>query len=270
MNNSKEEIQRRIELRLGEENVNNQGVLMKIIEYVGYSDITVEFQDQYKGKVHTTYAHFKSGGVKNPYYPSVYGIGMVGDKYLRWKDSIPEKEYVAWVDVLKRCFSESFKKKNPTYKDVTCCEEWLLYENFYEWLHSQDNFDKWYNNKQWNVDKDILVKGNKLYSPETCCLVSNNVNCLFVKCVATRGDLPIGVRYNKVNKKFNVKISKHRNGKAVSEHIGVYDTSEEAFYAYKEAKESYIKQVAQEEYSLDNITKKCYDAMMSYEVEITD
>ena len=56
----------------------------------------------------------------------------------------------------------------------------------------------------------------------------------------------------------------------MSEHIGVYDTSEEAFYAYKEAKESYIKQVAQEEYSLGNITKKCYDAMMSYEVEITD
>ena len=82
--------------------------------------------------------------------------------------------------------------------------------------------------------------------------------------------MPIGVRYNKVNKKFNVKISKHRNGKAVSEHIGVYDTSEEAFYAYKEAKESYIKQVAQEEYSLGNITKKCYDAMMSYKVEITD
>lgn len=256
--------------RFGEEKLNNQGCLMKIIKYNGCDDIVVEFQDEYKGRVHTTYNHFLSNGVKNPYSPSIFNVGIVGNKYLKYKDYKPTKEYVAWSDILKRCFSENFKRKNPTYNDVICCEEWLLYENFYEWLHSQENFNKWYNSNKWCVDKDILVKNNKIYSPETCVLVSNNVNCLIVKCNAVRGNLPIGVIYNNVNKKYIARVSKYRDDKEIREHIGCYNTPEEAFQAYKKAKEFYVKQVAKEEYIKGNITKRCYEAMMNYQVEITD
>lgn len=252
--------------RLGEEKLNNQGCLMKVAEYNTCNDILIEFQDSYKCKLHTTYQHFKDGSVKNPYYPTIYGIGIVGNKYLRYKDYKPLKEYTTWSGVLRRCFDSVESTKYPTYQDATCCNEWLLYENFYEWLHNQENFDKWLNGRMWCLDKDILIKHNKVYSPETCCLVPNNVNTLFVKCDAARGDLPIGVSYNKINHKY---ISEY-SGRNTRNHIGCYDTSIEAFYAYKKEKEAYIKQVAQEEYDKGNITKKCYDAMMAYEVEATD
>ena len=99
--------------------------------------------------------------------------------------------------MLQRCFSTSYKEKRTAYQQVTCCDEWLYYENFYEWLHSQPNFEKWYKGSRWAVDKDILFKGNKTYSPETCCLIPQNVNCLFLKREAERGDYPIGVSYRK-------------------------------------------------------------------------
>lgn len=260
----------RKEDKVGLERLNNQNDLMKIIVYNNYNNIIVQFQDKYKAEIHTTYNHFLSGGVKNPYRPSIYNVGIVGNKYIKYKNYKSAKEYVTWTDMLRRCFSENFKRKNPTYRDVICCKEWLLYENFYEWLHSQENFDKWLKGDKWTIDKDVLIKGNKIYSPQTCFLVSNNVNCLIVKCNAVRGGLPIGVTYNNINKKYIARVSKYRDGKEVREYIGCYNTPEEAFQAYKKAKESYIKQVAQEEYNKGNITKRCYEAMMKYEVEITD
>ena len=134
-------------------------------------------------------------------------------------------------------------------------------------MHNQDNFDKWLNGNRWTIDKDILIKGNKIYSPNTCCLVPENVNTLFTKCNAIRGNLPIGVR--KCGNKFQAICMNHFTNK--QRYIGSYSTPTEAFYSgYKPYKENLIKQVAKEEYSKGNITKMCYDAMMNYEVEITD
>lgn len=167
--------------RLGEENINHQGCLMKIIQYNRVDDILVEFQDKHKGIVHTQYQSFIRGNVKNPYYPMVLGIGMIGSKYPAKINNEETEEYQAWKGLIYRCFDKNTKERQPTYKNATCCEEWLLYENFYEWLHGQENFDILHNKCKWNVDKDILIKGNKLYSPETCCLVPMSVNSLFLK-----------------------------------------------------------------------------------------
>lgn len=252
--------------RLGERGLNNQGCPMKIIVYNNFSDIIVEFQDRYKAKVHAAYREFKEGGIKNPYYPSVCGVGMIGTKYPSKINNKPTKEYKVWRAILDRCFIPHQKAKHPTYIDAACCDEWLLYENFYEWLHKQENLDGWLNGKRWAIDKDILHKGNKTYSPENCCLVPMNVNSLFTKCGAARGNTPIGVCERKdgfeawCKNPFTDRI----------EYLGKYSTSNEAFYVYKKYKEKIIKQVAETEYSKGNITKSCYDAMMNYEVEITD
>lgn len=255
------------EERLGEERLNSQGDLMRIVKYNNSSDMIVEFQDEYKAKVHAAYGDFKKGIVKNPYHKEAYGFGMIGIKYSSKVNGKLTKEYNTWLSLLQRCYDEKYKNKHPTYKNVTCCDEWLLYENFYEWLHSQENFDKWLNGKRWAVDKDILVKGNKVYSPETCCLVPHIVNGLFAKSDAKRGNLPIGV-------------SKFRNGFQAQckdpfaynkrKHLGVYLTIEAAFYAYKQYKENVVRQVAHIEFDDGNITKQCYESMMNYEVEITD
>ena len=250
--------------RFGEEQFNNQGCLMKIIKYNNSKDVVIEFQDEYKSIVHATYQAFISGTVKNPYYPSVCNIGIIGNKYPASINKKLLKENIAWRSMIERCFDKKIKDDYPTYNNVTCCEEWLLYENFYEWIHLQSNYEKWLNGDCWAIDKDIIAKGNKIYSPEMCSLVPKNVNGLFVKKDQCRGGLPIGVR--KHGKHFRATYS--CNGKNVN--IGTFFTPEEAFFAYKTYKENYIKQVAQEEFDKGNITQKCYEAMMRYEVEITD
>lgn len=252
--------------RVGLEALNNQNCLMKIIKYFDADNIIVEFQDKYKAQVHTSYRHFKNSNVKNPYYPSILNVGIIGNKYPCAINNQRTKEYIAWQNIMHRCYDEQYKEKQPTYQDATCCDGWLLFENFYEWLHSQENFEKWLNGDRWAVDKDILVKGNKIYSPETCCLVSMDINTIFTKQNCRRGNFPIGV--SKHGNKFRARFNNMLSSKL--EIIGDYNTTEQAFLAYKFRKESYIKQVAKEEYIKGNITKQCYDAMMNYEVEITD
>lgn len=252
--------------RLGEERYNHQGCIMKIIQYKNANEIIIEFQDEHKTKICTRYDRFITGSIRNPYYPVVCGVGAIGIKYTSRANGRQTKEHLTWINMLHRCFDEKYKKKMPTYKDASCCEEWLLYENFYDWLHSQPNFDKWLNGDGWAIDKDILVKGNKTYSPETCCLVPRNVNMLFIKNDIDRSDLPIGVKRN--GNGFQVFCNNPYKNK--QESLGTYPTPEQAFQVYKSYKENLIKQVAQVEYSNGNITKRCYDAMMNYKVEITD
>ena len=251
---------------LNEEKYNNQGSLMKIVEYISNNNIIVEFQDEYKFRVNSIYGNFKSGSIKNPFHPSIYGVGITGNKYPRSINCKMTKEYDTWIHILQRCFDEKLKEKQPSYKDKECCDEWLYYPNFYEWLHRQSNFNKWNNGKRWAIDKDILVKGNKIYSPDTCCLIPQNVNCLFLKREAERGSYPIGVTYR--NDGFLA--SCHNPFTNNREELGYYSTPEKAFDAYKAYKEDLIKRVAQAEYDAENITDECYRAMMNYKVEIDD
>lgn len=259
------------EHRLGEEGTNKQGSLMKIVRYGDANDIDVEFLDDFHYRTcNTTYNAFVDGRIKNPYYPDVLNVGMIGSKYPSRENGKVTKEYKVWNAMLKRCFDKKLKNKNPTYKDVTCCNEWLLFENFYEWLHNQENFDKWLNGErfEWCLDKDIICKGNKNYSPNTCCLVPNTVNTLFVKCNATRGKLPIGVAFDSKSGLYMARC--HNPFERKLKTIGRYSTIEEAFYAYKNYKENIIKKIANIEYTKGNITEKCYNGMLSYKVEITD
>jgi hypothetical protein len=253
--------------RIGQLKLNNQGCLMKIVDYIDSHNIVVEFQDEYKARVSTQYTHYLNGNVKNPYYPSIHGVGMIGNKYPIYVQKIGVKEYVTWQSMIQRCYDEKYKNKKLTYKDVVCCKEWLVYDNFYEWLHEQPNFDKWLNG-DYAIDKDILVKGNKIYSPETCCLVPRLVNQMFTKCNARRGSLPIGVF--KV-KEGTYKVWCQNPLSNTKDYLGSYNSADDGFYfGYKPYKENLIKQVAKIEYSNGNITKRCYDAMMSYIVEIND
>lgn len=253
---------------LYEEKYNNQGCLMKIVEDNSYSNIVVEFQDKYKARVKTQYCNFSKGSVKNPYHPVIYGVGIAGNKYKTVDENSKSiKEYTIWYHILQRCFDKKYIKRHPAYQNVTVCKEWLYFPNFYEWLHNQSNFNKWYKGSRWAVDKDILNKGNKTYSPENCCIIPQNVNCLFLKREAERGQYPIGVYYN--GDGFVARCRNPLIDKVVE--LGCYSTPEKAFYlGYKPYKENIIKQVAQIEYDAGNITKQCYDAMMNYKVEITD
>ena len=116
------------------------------------------------------------------------------------------------------------------------------------------------------VDKDILIKGNKIYSPDTCAIIPQYINTLFIRNNRKRGQYPVGVYYNKRAKKYEAMYK--INGK--NKHIGYYTSVDDAFLAYKEYKEDHIKQIADEYFSNGYITEQVYNAMYAWEVEPTD
>ncbi len=263
--------------RTGETNISNEGCVMKIVEYNNALDITVEFQDKHKYRLHTNYKAFKNGQCKNPFFASVYGHGYLGtDKNgnvpnvneLKDCKSVATWEYNKWQKMLQRCFDNKFKEKKPTYKDVTCCSRWLCFANFLEDLEILKNEHNWNKDEILSLDKDILHKSNKLYSLENCILVPDYINSLFVKKDAVRGNYPIGVSYRKDKKKYQAHCS--INGKKIG--LGYYSNPEKAFNAYKIAKEQEIKRVAEECISKGFMTKdsRLYNAMINYKVEITE
>lgn len=255
--------------RLGEVRKNKEvlgNYKMKIIEYNKANDIVVEFQDRYKAKVRTRYSHFKNGDVKNPYHPSIFNIGYIGEGKFKSRDEKGNKtiEYIVWRNMIQRCYDPYTINKHLTYKDCFVCEEWHNFQNFAKWY--EENYYEC-NNERMELDKDILIKGNKVYSPTTCIFVPDRINILFVKNDKNRGEYPIGVHWRNDVKKFVARCSTSNKDKKRI-HLGLYDTVNEAFYCYKQFKESYIKQVA-DEYK-DLIPKELYDAMYNYEVEIND
>ncbi len=263
--------------RTGETNINKEGCVMKIIEYNSTLDIVVEFQDEYRYRVHTNYQAFKKGVCKNPFYPSVYGHGYLGinkegnvPKTYESKDgkSVATWEYHKWEAMLRRCFDDKYKEKYLTYKNVTCCNRWLCFANFLEDLEILRQEYSWGEDIKLNLDKDILHKGNKIYNLENCVLVPDYINFLFTKNDAKRGDCPIGVCYNKRAKKYQAHCSV--NGK--KKHLGLYNTIEEAFNIYKQAKENEIKRIANNCISKGYMTKdsRLYNAMISYQIQIDD
>lgn len=165
------------------------------------------------------------------------------------------KSYSVWEGMLRRCYTDGFEN----YKDCSVCEEWHDFQNFAKWYN--DNYYE-VENERMELDKDILNKGNKIYSPQNCIIVTNHINSLFTKNKKQRGNLPIGVRKAKYGRYKAV----CRNGNKRYEKY--FETIDEAFKCYKNMKENVIKEVA-ETYK-DKIPNKLYEAMHNYKVGIDD
>ena len=224
-------------------------------------DLEIEFENGYRRKAQ--YQAFKNGSVKCPYDKSVFNHGYLGEG--KHKPSVNKKltpEYKIWYNIIKRVYDHKIIKKYPTYKGCSICEEWHNFQNFAEWYSK-----KFYSvhKEKMHIDKDILVKRNKIYSPNTCIFVPERINNLFIKCNANRGKYPIGVYFKKDIQKY-MAITNDLNRK--SKYLGYYNTPENAFLAYKEYKEKIIKEVANEYKGL--IPDLLYKTMINYKVEIED
>ena len=187
----------------------------------------------------------------------ICGVGCFDANYSRNIDKKTKKVYSDWDNMIRRCYYPKSLKNRESYNGCKVCDEWLSFVNFRIWHDS--NYIEGY-----HLDKDILVKGNKIYSPDTCCFVPQEINTLLISCKSHRGVLPIGVCV------YGSRFQSYYWRKCNQVYLGVFDTPEEAFYAYKTAKEAYIKEVAQEYYDAGKITKRVYDALVNYKVEITD
>ena len=229
---------------------------VKVICYESTSNVLVRFLNTgYEGVFHMS--AIRSGQIKDKTAPTTYAIGVIGDgvDFPRHK-----KEYTIWSSMLCRCYNLGYLEGKSTYKDCEVSENFKYFPYFKEWCNKQAGFG----NKDWHLDKDILMKGNKVYSEDTCCFVPSEINVLFTKRQNRRGEHHIGVNYIKRLQKFQASVNVYGN----RVYIGVYNTSEEAFYAYKEAKETHIKEVANK--WKDQIDVKVYNALMNYKVEIDD
>ena len=184
----------------------------------------------------------------------IYNIG-INDSYGESKTKI----YALWRDILTRCYDKNALERHPTYKGCELCDDWKYFSNFKKW--AEENYKDGY-----EIEKDIIKKNNKIYGPDTCCFVPRRINILLTRRQRFRGVLPIGVTLSDSGRRY--KASLDVDGKTTL--VGYYGTAEEAFAAYKAAKESYIRKVAEDYYKAGRIDERVYDALISYEVEMTD
>lgn len=196
----------------------------------------------------------------------VHGIGVKGMDYPAWENGKDTKEYALWSSMLERCTKKLWIKR-PTYTGTTCSENFKSYSFFYEWCQEQVGFgDRDVNGNKWQLDKDLLLKGNKHYSEDTCVFVPPVLNLLLSRCSSSTGEFPLGVSWSKAAQKYIAQCGEGKKNK--SAYIGVYTTVEEAFLAYKTLKEIRVKQVA-EEYK-NKLDTRTYAALMKYEANIND
>jgi len=244
--------------RIGEIYMSNEGYETEIVEYFGRNNSTIRFNESGMIVKNKAYKNIIRGAIENPYHRNLHNKGFIGIGKHTSKDlnGVSTTSYEKWSSMFKRCYGES---QNTTYKECFVDDSWDCFQDFGDWF--EENFKPWMNSS-WHLDKDILFKGNKIYSAETCCIVPAEVNTLFLKLGRARGKYLIGV--HKSGNKFKSQISKY----GVRTFLGHFDTEEEAFQAYKTAKEAHIKEVADEWHG--KITEECYQALINYKVEITD
>ena len=220
---------------------------MQIVAYRNAMDIDVKFLDK-DGYIyqHTNYTNFKNGQIKNPYDRCIFGIGYLGEGDAQQKTQVG----YCWRGMLERCYCDRMKKIHPAYYGIsTVCEEWLDFQVFARWYN--ENIYQ-VGTERMHLDKDILVKGNKVYSPENCLIVPQRINMLFMNKPNKYG-LPTGIKPS-TKGRFEAKY----NGK----YLGIYNTVEEAELAHENEKRKAIKEVAEEYRQV--IPNKVYRALLAW------
>lgn len=172
-------------------------------------------------------------GVNDADYP-VYKTGYVyldgkRQRKIFWKCPY----YTKWSKMLERCFSVKRKERFPN-SFSTVCDDWLLFSNFKRWMETQDWEGK-------HLDKDLLVRGNKNYSPETCCFVSAEINSFITDNLIKRGEFPLGVSWSNRDKRFIAQCQDGDNGII---YLGAYNCPKEAHCAWLKFKSERAKKLA--------------------------
>jgi hypothetical protein len=242
-------------MKIGDIFQTNTSGFCTVIEYKDCKNVRVRFED---GTEITCQAgNLRNGLVKDPSL-KFCSIGFIGVGIYSYTSH--KRIYMVWIEMLKRCYDEGTQLNNRSYIGCTVCEKWFNFQNF-----AHDYLLMIGSDLNWELDKDILFKGNKLYSPETCCLVPSQINKLLTKSDASRGEFHIGVFYDE---RYIKPYLAHCSIKGKQEYLGSYKTEHEAHQAYKIAKETEIKRLAN--VYKDQLDRRVYIALMNYEVEITD
>ena len=260
---------RRNEL-LGLEFTNKHGHRCFIIDYKDAHNVMVMFYDTMSIST-MEYSNLKKGSFLDRYKPSLYGVGYLGKSGRTEQNKMA---YRAWNHILSRCYNPEVQKKQPYYYDCSVDPRWHCLAVFEEWFIQQEqrHFKEDYGiGRRWSIDKDILVRGNKVYSPETCCFVPNEINAAVTKPKRRIAhiELPEGVGLIKPKTtgcKIGYTARAHTGTTEKERYLGYYDTPEKAFKVYKRTKEGHIKSLAEK--WKGKIDEKVYKALINWKIGV--
>lgn len=165
--------------------------------------------------------HAISGGIKDPYYPIVAGVGFIGEG--RYRARVHNKVYDVWRDMLRRCYKPTIGQEEKDYSGCTVCKHWHNFQNFAKWCEGRYG-------RGLQLDKDLLVLGNREYSPQSCTFIPQRVNSFFT------GGLKRGIYYSNKN---NVWIAQCQDGEFCTTgnkkqtYLGQFKDEQKALEVYK-------------------------------------
>lgn len=206
-----------------------------VTKYTNSQKVTVRFLDSYEYEGVFPIFALRKSKVPNPYDKTVCGVGCLGEGiYKAYVNRKPTLEYKVWASILRRCYSEKFLVKNPTYRGCAVHPEWHNFQNFADWYVNNESYGLGY-----ELDKDLLVIGNKVYGSSTCCLAPKQLNLLFNKESVKVSKYPLGVVFDKTTGLYKAGVSRY--GKF--EGLGYFKSAEEASKAYNHQKDLHVKEV---------------------------
>lgn len=183
-------------------------------------------------------------------------LGVATNSKGRYKTAgLGAKAHSTWKSMLQRAYCPKYQARKPTYIGCSVSDEWLDYQDFAEWFESHE-----YSNHGYQLDKDLLIPGNKTYAPGRCVFVPGKLNNLLLDSGAMRGQYKQGVSFIKRRNKFVAGICINGKGKS----LGYFDTEIDAHLAYKKAKEQHVKDSAN--HWRDDIADEVYHALMNWEL----
>lgn len=244
---------------LGYEGYSKKGSPFSIIEWdKGSKDCKIIFKNT--GYIKNTSKHtLLYKGVEDPTI-QLQGRGIF--------DTYPEHNKsdacILWRSIFNRCYGNYSLKKRPSYKGCSVSEEWRLFSKFKEWY--ENNYVE-----GWHLDKDLRVKGNKVYGEDFCIFVPQVLNSLTVNSTAIRGDLPVGVTAcDSLTNPFKADIKFTEDGVTKRKYLGNFPTKEEAFYTYRSAKLKVIRDKSLDLFNKGEITEDLFNIMLNYDISIDE
>lgn len=216
----------------------------KVVEYVNSDRVLIEFIATGYRRF-TSSGHIRSGLIKDPFHPYLYGRGFIGESHRENTRSL--KAFTFWRHMMDRCYLEGYSEY---YEHVEVTPEWYNFSNYKAWFDSNyiEGFE---------VDKDVLQQNakSKIYSPNTCIFLPKEINCMFVVRSNKLG-LPTGVRL--VGSKYQARV-KHKDYYIER----VFTTVAEASGFYKSEKKKIIDSLAEKYRGV--ISDKAYTALLLYQ-----
>jgi len=242
-------------VKVGDVLPTKRGGDVTVLSIDGYKKVLVRFNDSMAYEATTTIQSLMDGNIKNPYGITSFGVGYFGLGEFSSKDH--PLAYEVWRGMLRRCYDEKLQEKIPTYIGCTVADEWHDFQNFAKWYTSHD-----YYGLDYHLDKDLMFRGNKIYSKETCSLVPAKINTILTNLSASNSKSLTGVTYKEKKGLFQARIK----SSGIVRNLGFFETEIEAHNAYIRNKEKIVKMAAIEHrYEMEEVIFKALMNWSFYE-----